>query len=141
MTISYDKMAVSKAADTEGIAMRQRSYRFHITASVITLAATAAGIVPALAQPAGQAAESTDAITGVVNFITRKRFEGIEATGNAGFADGKQDLNLGFLAGAAWDTGSALFAYSFTRQGALANTARPWTYPDHSAIGPIAKNR
>lgn len=83
----------------------------------------------------------SDAIAGVVNFITRKRFEGIEATGNAGFADGKQDLNLGFLAGAAWDTGSALFAYSFTRQGALANTARPWTYPDHSAIGPIAKNR
>ena len=83
----------------------------------------------------------SDAIAGVVNFITRKRYEGIEVTGNAGFADGKQDLNLGFLAGAAWDTGSALFAYSFTRQGALANTARPWTYPDHSAITPIAKNR
>jgi iron complex outermembrane recepter protein len=83
----------------------------------------------------------SDAIAGVVNFITRKRFEGIEMTGNAGFADGKQDVNLGFLAGAAWDSGSALFAYSFTRQGALANTARPWTYPDHSAIGPLAKNR
>jgi iron complex outermembrane receptor protein len=83
----------------------------------------------------------SDAIAGVVNFITRKRFEGVEMTGNAGFADGKQDLNLGFLTGAAWDTGSALFAYSFTRQGALANTARPFTYPDHSAIGPLAKNR
>ncbi|HMH64698.1 MAG TPA: TonB-dependent receptor plug domain-containing protein, partial [Rhizomicrobium sp.] len=83
----------------------------------------------------------SDAIAGVVNFITRKRFEGIEVTGNAGFADGKQDVNLGFLTGAAWDTGSALFAYSYTRQGALANTARPFTYPDHSAIGPLAKNR
>ncbi|MGZ3299266.1 MAG: TonB-dependent receptor plug domain-containing protein, partial [Asticcacaulis sp.] len=83
----------------------------------------------------------SDAIAGVVNFITRKRFDGIELTGNAGFADAKQDVNLGFLAGSTWETGSALFAYSFTRQGALANTARPWTYPDHSALGPIAKNR
>ncbi|HET7085869.1 MAG TPA: TonB-dependent receptor [Rhizomicrobium sp.] len=83
----------------------------------------------------------SDAIAGVVNFITRKRFDGIEVTGNAGFADGKQDVNLGFLAGAAWDSGSALFAYSYTRQGALANTARPWTYPDHTGVTPLAKNR
>jgi iron complex outermembrane receptor protein len=83
----------------------------------------------------------SDAIAGVVNFITRKRFDGIEATANAGFADGKQDVNLGVLAGAAWDTGSALFAYSYTRQGALADTARPWTYPDHTGVTPLAKNR
>ena len=83
----------------------------------------------------------SDAIAGVVNFITRKRFDGIQLTGNAGFADGKQDVNLGILTGSTWETGSALFAYSFTRQGALADTARPWTYPDHSALGPIAKNR
>ena len=243
--------------------MSQRFHRFHITASVIALAATAAGIAPALAQPAGQAAGSietvtvtgtsirgtapvgasvttvtqadikataatsvtgilssvpqlmgmgqvdggttgqgaqqalihqlgqsaststltlidghraptsgtnhsfvdpnmipinmlervevladgvsavygSDAIAGVVNFITRKRYEGIEVTGDAGFADGKQDFNLGFLAGAAWDTGSAMFAYSFTRQGALADTARPWTYPDHTGVTPLAKNR
>ena len=83
----------------------------------------------------------SDAIAGVVNFITRKRFDGIEMTGNAGFADGKQDVNLGFLTGASWDTGSALFAYSFTRQGALADTARPLTYPDHTGVTPLAKNR
>jgi iron complex outermembrane receptor protein len=83
----------------------------------------------------------SDAIAGVVNFITRKRFEGIQLTGSAGFADAKQDINLGFLAGSTWDTGSALFAYSFTRQGALADTARPWTYPDHTGITPLAKNR
>ncbi|HVW75581.1 MAG TPA: TonB-dependent receptor [Rhizomicrobium sp.] len=83
----------------------------------------------------------SDAIAGVVNFITRKRFEGVELTANAGFADGKQDVNFGFLTGTAWDSGSALFAYSFTRQGALADTARPWTYPDHTGITPLAKNR
>jgi iron complex outermembrane receptor protein len=83
----------------------------------------------------------SDAIAGVVNFITRKHFEGVEVRGSAGFADGKQDVNFGVLMGSAWDTGSALFAYSYTRQGALADTSRPWTYPDHSALGPVAKNR
>jgi len=83
----------------------------------------------------------SDAIAGVVNFITRKRYDGIEITANAGFADGKQDVNLGILTGSAWDTGSALFAYSYTRQGALADTARPWTYPDHTGVTPLAKNR
>jgi iron complex outermembrane receptor protein len=83
----------------------------------------------------------SDAIAGVVNFITRKHFDGVEVRGSAGFADGKQDMNFGVLMGSTWDTGSALFAYSYTRQGALADTARPWTYPDHSAQGPLAKNR
>ncbi len=83
----------------------------------------------------------SDAIAGVVNFITRKRFDGVELTANAGFADGKQDVNFGFLTGTSWDTGSALFAYSFTRQGALADTSRPWTYPDHTGVTALAKNR
>lgn len=83
----------------------------------------------------------SDAIAGVVNFITRKHYEGVEVRGSAGFADGKQDMNFGVLMGSSWDTGSALFAYSFTRQGALADTARPWTYPDHTGVTPLAKNR
>src|SRR6201986_586123 len=41
----------------------------------------------------------SDAIAGVVNFITPKRYDGIEITANAGFADGKQDVNLGLLTG------------------------------------------
>ncbi|HEX3755561.1 MAG TPA: TonB-dependent receptor [Rhizomicrobium sp.] len=73
----------------------------------------------------------SDAVAGVVNFITRKRYDGVQITGNAGFANGKQDVNLGFLTGSVWDKGSVVFAYSYTRQGALADTARPWTYPDH----------
>src|SRR3569833_220712 len=83
----------------------------------------------------------SDAIAGVVNFITRKRFDGIELTANAGFADSKQDVNLGMLTGSTWESSSALFAYSFTRQGALADTARPWTYPNHTGVTPLAKNR
>lgn len=77
----------------------------------------------------------SDAVAGVVNFITRKRFDGFQLTGNAAFADGKQDLNAGFLAGQSWDTGSALFAYSFTRQGQLMAIDRPYTAPNHIPQG------
>jgi iron complex outermembrane recepter protein len=77
----------------------------------------------------------SDAVAGVVNFITRKHFEGLELTGSASFIDGKQDVSGGFVAGKDWDSGSAIFAYSYVRQGALMDTARPYTNPNHIAQG------
>jgi iron complex outermembrane receptor protein len=77
----------------------------------------------------------SDAVAGVVNFITRKHFEGIQLTGSATFIDGKQDVSAGFLAGKDWDTGSAIFSYSYVRQGQLMDTARPYTAPNHIAQG------
>ncbi|HWM61238.1 MAG TPA: TonB-dependent receptor [Rhizomicrobium sp.] len=77
----------------------------------------------------------SDAVAGVVNFITRKHFEGLELTGSASFIDGKQDVSGGFVAGKDWDTGGAIFAYSYVRQGVLLDTARPYTSPNHIAQG------
>jgi len=77
----------------------------------------------------------SDAVAGVVNFITRKHYEGIQLTGSASFIDGKQDISGGFLAGKDWDTGSAIFSYSYVRQGVLMDTARPYTNPNHIAQG------
>jgi iron complex outermembrane receptor protein len=77
----------------------------------------------------------SDAVAGVVNFITRKHFEGFELSGSAAFVDGKQDLSGGFVAGKDWDTGSAIFAYSYVRQGQLMDIARPYTNPNHIAQG------
>jgi iron complex outermembrane receptor protein len=77
----------------------------------------------------------SDAVAGVVNFITRKHFEGFELTGSASFIDGKQDVSGGFVAGKDWDSGSAIFAYSYVRQGQLLDTARPYTNYNHLAQG------
>jgi len=77
----------------------------------------------------------SDAVAGVVNFITRKHFEGIELTGSASFIDGKQDVSGGFVAGKDWDSGGAIFSYSYVRQGVLLDTARPYTNPNHIAQG------
>ncbi len=83
----------------------------------------------------GSAVYGSDAVAGVVNFITRKHFEGFELSGSASFIDGKQDVSGGFVAGKDWDAGSAIFSYSYVRQGVLLNTARPYTNPNHIAQG------
>ncbi|HEX8470796.1 MAG TPA: TonB-dependent receptor plug domain-containing protein, partial [Brevundimonas sp.] len=53
----------------------------------------------------------SDAVAGVLNFITRRRYDGFEATAQVGFGDGYRTYSGGLIAGTAWDTGSAFVAY------------------------------
>ncbi|HEX8301425.1 TonB-dependent receptor domain-containing protein [Sphingomonas sp.] len=73
----------------------------------------------------------SDAVAGVVNFITRKRFDGIQLAGQAAFKDGAFGYNASVLIGKTWDDGSIIAAYSRSDLEALANTARPFTDPYH----------
>lgn len=73
----------------------------------------------------------SDAVAGVVNFITRKRFNGIQVAGQASFKDGAFGYNASVLAGHSWDDGSVVAAYSRSDLEALRNTARPFTRPNH----------
>jgi iron complex outermembrane receptor protein len=75
----------------------------------------------------------SDAVAGVVNFITRKQFDGVQLTGNVSLIDGATNENLGVLAGTSWDSGSAIFAYQFYNAGQLLSKNRDYTYPDHTA--------
>lgn len=68
----------------------------------------------------------SDAVAGVVNFITRSRFNGLEVNGRMAFAAGgyrTRDFNL--IAGSTFDRGSVYLAIAHTKQDELANTARP----------------
>ena len=56
----------------------------------------------------------SDAVAGVVNFITRRRFDGVQATGQAGFGDGYRTYAAGLLAGSTWDTGSVMVALGYS---------------------------
>ena len=76
----------------------------------------------------------SDAVAGVVNFITRKRYEGFQVTGQVAAADGgHRTYSAGALYGHRWDTGSIMAAYGFSRAGPLVNdySARPFLQPDH----------
>lgn len=77
----------------------------------------------------------SDAIAGVVNFITRKKFDGVMINGQSDFMDGKTDWEAGILTGTSWSNGSAMFAYTYTRDGMLMQTDRPYTLPNHIAQG------
>jgi iron complex outermembrane receptor protein len=77
----------------------------------------------------------SDAVAGVINFITRRRYDGIEVTGQIGLADGYRTYNGSALAGKTWDTGSALFAYTYSRRSNLLSGDRSFTARDHSAQG------
>jgi iron complex outermembrane receptor protein len=77
----------------------------------------------------------SDAIAGVVNFITRKKFDGVLVNGQSDFVDGKTDWEAGILTGTSWSNGSAMFAYTYTHDGMLMQGTRPYTLPNHIAQG------
>ena len=62
----------------------------------------------------GSAIYGSDAVAGVINFITRKDFKGIEADARYGFGETNYhtfDANL--TAGHSWDTGNAFISYNY----------------------------
>ncbi len=77
----------------------------------------------------------SDAVAGVVNFITRRRFDGIQIQGSTTLADGSTGYSGGLVAGRSWDDGGAIFGYSYTDQDSLPNADRPWTHPDQRSRG------
>lgn len=67
----------------------------------------------------GSSIYGADAVAGVINFITRKRFDGVKVEGHYGFADDYWQADASITAGKTWDTGSAWVSYSFTKNRAL----------------------
>ena len=77
----------------------------------------------------------SDAVAGVVNFITRTRYDGVQLGGQVGFRDGSHTWQATALAGKTWDTGSIIAGYAHIDADSLAAVDRPYTNPDHSARG------
>lgn len=75
----------------------------------------------------GSSTYGSDAVGGVMNFITRKRFDGFEVKGSYGFGDDIQFANAGITAGKAWDGGSAYLSYDFSHHDELFGRDRTWS--------------
>ena len=69
----------------------------------------------------------SDAVAGVINFITRRNYNGVEASGQYAFADGYKTYSAGIVAGKTWDTGSLLGAYGYSDRDALQASKRALT--------------
>jgi iron complex outermembrane receptor protein len=68
----------------------------------------------------------SDAVAGVVNFITRKTFNGLQVNGRAGSADHYKSYDLNAIWGKTWDTGGFYIAGQYLKQDQLANKLRPF---------------
>ena len=75
----------------------------------------------------GSATYGSDAIGGVMNFITRKKFDGLEVKGNFGFADNYKQYNAGVTVGKVWDSFSAYVSYDYNKHDALFGRDRDWS--------------
>jgi len=78
----------------------------------------------------------SDAVAGVVNFITRRTFDGFEANVQYGFADDYTNKSANFIWGKTWGTGGVYVAGAWTEQNTLFNSDRPFTsLGDYRPVG------
>ena len=77
----------------------------------------------------------SDAVAGVVNFITRKRFDGIQADGSLTLRNGTTGYSGGLLIGKTGENVSAVIGGTYIFQDNLRNVDRSFTYPNHLAQG------
>jgi iron complex outermembrane receptor protein len=99
-----------------------------------TIPSVAIGRVEVLKEGAA-ATYGSDAIGGVVNFITRSGFEGLEASASYRHIDGsKGDYTTGLLWGHAWDNGNILLGAGWQHRSELKVIDRDW------AVRPFAEN-
>ncbi|PKQ00360.1 MAG: TonB-dependent receptor [Alphaproteobacteria bacterium HGW-Alphaproteobacteria-13] len=79
----------------------------------------------------------SDAVAGVVNFITRKRVSGIEANVRYGFADDYHAFNAGGIFGHAWSSGSFVAAYQYSENSNITGADRRYRSLDFRAAGGV----
>lgn len=79
----------------------------------------------------------SDAIAGVVNFITRKRFSGVEASVRYGLAEDYHTFSAGALAGHDWGSGSILASYQYSENGNVRGDDRDYRIVDFRPYGGV----
>lgn len=83
---------------------------------------------------AASAIYGSDAIAGVVNFILRDDFQGVEL--NARYIDSLyQSSSVDMLAGLTWDSGNAWIGAMFEDRGTFRNSERPYLLEDLTRYG------
>lgn len=74
----------------------------------------------------GSSIYGSDAVGGVINFITRKRFDGVAARARYGFADNFYQIDTSLTVGKDWGSGSAFIAYDFVKNDSIYGRDRDW---------------
>ncbi|MEO7361133.1 MAG: TonB-dependent receptor, partial [Gemmatimonadaceae bacterium] len=86
----------------------------------------------------GSAIYGADAVGGVVNFLTRRRYDGAQLNARYGIADGMDQQLLSGIIGQSWESGGVWLAAEYNQRSALhaidrkfyTDDLRPWGGPD-----------
>ncbi len=71
----------------------------------------------------------SDAVAGVVNFITRRTYDGLEVNARYGFADNYHNYDINGIWGTKWDTGGVYIAGSYSKGSTLYQPRPPFREP------------
>jgi iron complex outermembrane receptor protein len=83
----------------------------------------------------GSSIYGSDAIGGVINFVTRKRFDGVEAGSHYGVADQYHAFDADLTVGKDWGSGSLYAAYAYARHSNLSGADRDYATSNHLVEG------
>src|SRR3954469_11151787 len=76
-----------------------------------------------------------NAIAGVINMVTRDTFQGFQAQGSVGIADGYSSFNAAAMAGTDWGSGGVYVAFEHKENTYLMARNRSYTKMDLTGIG------
>lgn len=79
----------------------------------------------------------SDAVAGVINFITRNRFSGIEATARYGMADDYHTFSAAGIVGKDWGSGSVALSYQYAESNNITGADRRYRSLDFRAAGGV----
>ncbi len=85
----------------------------------------------------GSAIYGSDAVAGVINFITRKRFDGVEVGAHYGFADNYESWDVSATVGRDWGSGSVFVSYNYSQHDGLLGRDRDWVFYPKTTIDGI----
>ncbi|KGF80916.1 hypothetical protein IA69_15465 [Massilia sp. JS1662] len=83
----------------------------------------------------GSSIYGSDAVAGVINFVTRKRFNGAEASAHYGSGDGYHTWDANLTAGKDWGSGSAYLSYAENQHSAIFGNQRDFVTGDSRPRG------
>ncbi|TCM14596.1 iron complex outermembrane receptor protein [Novosphingobium sp. PhB165] len=89
----------------------------------------------------GSAVYGSDALGGVLNFMTRKTYDGVKVDARVGIGDDFTSYDSGVIAGKTWDGGGLYVAYNFSKHDAIFGSDRKWVKRiDWNTGVPVGRN-
>ncbi|MBB5687822.1 TonB-dependent receptor domain-containing protein [Sphingobium boeckii] len=86
----------------------------------------------------GSAIYGSDAVAGVINFITKKSYDGLEIGGHFGFADDYFTWDVNATAGHTWNGGSVYVAYNYAKNDAIFGRDRDYVFFPLTTVDGVA---